>query len=378
MPDVYTETTSRGFFSRLFGSVIGVLLGPVVIILAVILLWWNEGRAVEAIVGLNAAATATVELADANPSPASEGKLVHVVGPATATAAISDGDLGVSFPATVAATRKVEMYQWQEKSQSSTSSNVGGSQTTTTTYTYAQAWSENAVDSSSFHHPEGHSNPGMPFHSTTFAASDAKLGGFALDSDTLHKLDLTQAATPDAPGGWTKSGGELYKGDPSAPKTGDMRVSYLVLPSGTTVSVLAQQSHGGFADYTAPNGYTVRLASVGNVPAASLIAAERHSESILTWILRAVGTVGMVIGFAMFLGPIAIVASIIPFLGSFVRGASVFAAMVVGVPLSLVVMALAWIGHRPLIGGGILVLAAVVFYGLWRMHASRAPAPKPA
>lgn len=375
MPDIYTETTSRGFFSRFFGSLIGLLLGPVLIIAAVILLWWNEGRAVQAIVGLNAAATQTVELSDANPSSATEGKLVHVVGSATASAPVSDSDVGVTFAKSVAIARKAEMYQWHEKSESHTSNNLGGGQTTTTTYSYSQVWSENPIDSSVFHHPEGHTNPAMPFHSQLFAASDAKLGGFALDPDTLHELDLVQNASPDAPGGWSKNGATLYKRDASTPKVGDLRVSYLSLPSGSTISVLAEQSHGGFAAFTTPNGYTVDLAATGNQPTTIMIANKRHAESTLTWILRGGGTVAMIVGFALFFGPIAAVASIVPFLGGLVRGAAVFASIVVGVPLSLVVMALAWIGHRPLIGGGILLVAAALFYGLWRTHASRIPKP---
>jgi hypothetical protein len=371
MPDIYTETASRGFFSRLFGSFVGILLGPVFIIAAVGLLWWNEGRAVQAIIGLNSASTSTVELQDINPAQVNEGKLVHIVGPATAKATVADSDLAVNFPDQVAVQRKAEMYQWQEKSQSSTSNNLGGSQTTTTTYTYSQTWSENPIDSSTFHHPDGHANPGMPIHSTLYAASDAKLGGFTLDNATLKKLDLVQAATPDAPGGWTKSGDLLIKGDPASPKVGDLRVSYLALPVGTTISVLAEQSQGGFAPFTTPNGYTIDLASMGNQPTAVMIANQRHAESILTWILRGVGAAAMVIGFAMFLGPISTIASVVPFLGGIVRGAAFFVALVIGLPLSLVVIALAWIGHRPLIGGGILLVAVLLFVGLWRMHASK-------
>src|ERR1700735_252765 len=115
MPDIYTETASRGFFSRLFGSFLGILLGPVFIIVAVGLLWWNEGRAVQAIIGLNTAATSTGELADINPASGHEGKLVHVVGPATAKASVADSDLAVNFPDQVAVARKAEMYQRQGK-----------------------------------------------------------------------------------------------------------------------------------------------------------------------------------------------------------------------------------------------------------------------
>lgn len=376
MPDVYTETTSRGFFSRILGSFAGLLLGPVIVIVAVMLLWWNEGRAVQAITGLNAAATQTVELQSDTPSPANEGKLVHIVGPAAASAAVADPDLSVNFPGQVAVARTAEMYQWKEKTESHTSDKLGGGQTTTTTYTYTQGWSDSPIDSSLFHHAEGHANPSMPLRSQLFAASDAKLGGFTLDTDTLHQLDLGQPVAPDAPAGWTKSGGQLLKGDPAAPKTGDMRVTYRGLPAGSTISVLAAQSHGGFAPFVTANGYSVHLAAMGNQPAAIMIANERHAESTLTWIFRGVGTFATVLGLALLLGPISTVASLVPFLGGIIRGAAVFAAAVIGLPMSLGVISLAWIGHRPLIGGGILLLAIAVFYGLWRLHASRSPAPK--
>ena len=49
MANQFTEVATQGFFSRLFGSIIGVFLGPVFVIAAIILLSWNEGRAVHAI-----------------------------------------------------------------------------------------------------------------------------------------------------------------------------------------------------------------------------------------------------------------------------------------------------------------------------------------
>jgi hypothetical protein len=378
MPDVFTETTSRGFFSRLFGSFVGLLLGPVIVIAAVMLLWWNEGRAVQAIVGLNAAATETIELQNTTPLPANDGKLVHIVGPVAASAAAADPDLSLNFPGQAAVARTAQMYQWREKSESRTTDKLGGGQTTTTTYTYSQGWSDSPIDSSSFKHPEGHANPAMPFRSQFFAASDAKLGGFTLDPDTMRQLDLIQPVSADAPAGWTKSGNQIFKGDPAAPKTGDMRVSYLGLPAGSTVSVMAAQSNGGFAPFVTANGYAVHLAAMGNEPAALMIANKRHAESTLTWVLRGAGTFAVVLGLALFLGPLSTFASLVPLLGGIVRGAAVFAAAVIGLPMSLAIIALAWIGHRPLIGGGILVLAIAIFYGLWRLHISRSSAPKAA
>jgi hypothetical protein len=373
MVNQYTEVASQGFFSRLFGSIIGVFIGPLLIIGAIVLLSWNEGRAVHAIMGLNAAQQMLVEAQAASPSPGNDGKLVHVVGQATASAAVADSDLNVNFPGQVTVARTVEMYQWQEKKSSHTEDKLGGGQETTTTYTYEQVWSEDKIDSSDFKHADGHANPDMPFRSSRMSASDAKLGGYTLDADTLGDIDPPQSLTPDAPDGWQKSSDKLYKGDPSSPKVGDLRVSYHGLPTGSTISVLAAQSSGGFGTFTTPNGYTIHMASAGNHPAAEMIAQQRSTESIITWILRGVGLLVMWIGFSMLLGPLATMAAIIPFLGSIVRGAAAFVAFVISVPLTLVVIAIAWLAFRPLLGGGLLVLAAAAFYGLWQWHKSRTP-----
>jgi hypothetical protein len=65
------------------------------------------------------------------------------------------------------------------------------------------------------------------------------------------------------------------------------------------ISVLAKQNGNGFTSLTAKNGYEVELATVGNHSAAELIEGKRKSEALLTWILRAVGTGMMFLGFAM-------------------------------------------------------------------------------
>ncbi|HEX4302105.1 MAG TPA: TMEM43 family protein [Rhizomicrobium sp.] len=372
MSNSFTTTSTQGFFSRLMGSFVGILLGPVLIIAAIVLLSWNEGRAVQAIRGLGEAAGAVVESPADTVNPGNEGKLIHVVGPAQATTAIADSDLSLNFDGQVAVDRSVEMYQWKEKKEEKTQDNTGGSQTTTTTYTYSQDWSDSPIDSSSFAHPDGHQNPQMPFTSHKFSASDAKLGGFALDDTTLGMIDTSAPLKPDAPDGWTQNGANLYKGDnPSTPVVGDVRVHYTGLPAGTTVSVLAGQSSGGFAPYTTSNGYQIHLARAGNAPASQMIADKQQEEATWTWIWRAVGAFGVFAGFAMFFGPIATLASVLPFLGSLVRGATTFFAFVLSIPVTLITIAVSWLVFRPLIGGGILILAAGIGYLLWRWHHTR-------
>jgi Transmembrane protein 43 len=266
------------------------------------------------------------------------------------------------------------MYQWKEEKKEDTQNNVGGGTTTTTTYDYSRVWSDKPINSSEFKHPENHDNPEMPFRNAQFTASDAKLGGWPLDADVLGRLTLTQALMPDAPAGWKLSGENYYRGDSAAPKVGDMRVHYVGLPSGSTISVLAKQSGNGFTAFTAKNGDEVELAAVGNHFAAELIEGKRKSEAILTWILRAVGTAVMFMGFALFLAPLSTVASVIPILGDLVGGAVGLVALAIAVPLSILVITFAWLTFRPLIGGSLILVALIVGYFLWRWRKSRAPA----
>jgi Transmembrane protein 43 len=356
MADHFTETSTRGFGSRLGNSFAGFIIGPLLVIGAVVLLWWNEGRAVQAIVGLRDAASQVIEADVSGPSPANANKLIHLVGPATAQAPIQDSDVGITFADQVAIVRSVEMYQWKETKKEDTQENMGGSTTTTTTYDYSKEWSDDPINSSDFKHPDGHQNPQMPFSNKRFAASNAKLGGWRLDPGTLDRISLSQALAPTAPSGWTPSGDNYYRGDPASPKVGDMRVHYVGLPSGTTISVMAMQSGDGFAVFTTKNGYQLELAEIGDHPSTEMIEAKRKSEAVLTWILRGVGMLVMYVGFAAFLAPLSTFAAVIPLLGGVVRGAVGLVALVLAVPLSILVMAFAWLAYRPLIGGALIVL----------------------
>ena len=102
MPDRFTETSTQGLGSRIANSLAGLVIGPLLVIGAIALLWWNEGRAVHAITGLKDAASQVVEAEASEPLPGNDGKLVHVVGPATSRSPIQDSDVGLGFTDQVA------------------------------------------------------------------------------------------------------------------------------------------------------------------------------------------------------------------------------------------------------------------------------------
>ena len=152
---------------------------------------------------------------------------------------------------------------------------------------------------------------------------------------------------------------------------------YMGLSSGTTITVLAQQSGDGFAVFTTNNGYEVLLAALGNHSAAELIARQSQFEFLLTWLLRCVGTLLMFFGFAIFLAPLSTMAALVPILGPIVRGGVNLVSLVIALPLGILVIALAWLAYRPLVAGGLVLLAVAVGYALWRWRAKSTPQPSP-
>jgi hypothetical protein len=361
------------------GNFLGFIFGPILLIGAIWLLSWNEGRAVQALNGLSAAGQAVVEADAGAVPPADEGKLVHVVGPASGAAPLSDPDLSIQFPDQIVVARTVLMYQWQESKVSNNARTApsNGVSDGNYTYTYDRVWSGTPIDSSGFYQ-SGHSNPPMPFSDARWTAGDAHLGGYALSADTLKLASLTTALTPTAPDGWTAGNGALLKGDPSAPQVGDMKVTYAGLANGSPLSVLAQQTHGGFGSYTAANGYQLEKVDLGDVPAQAMLTEQRNDETTMTWVLRAGGFIGIFAGVLIFLSPLSSMVGFVPILGNIARGAAFLAAVVIAVPTTLVVVALSWIVFRPVVGIGLLVLAAALLLGLRWMHSKAHPAaPRP-
>jgi Transmembrane protein 43 len=104
----------------------------------------------------------------------------------------------------------------------------------------------------------------------------------------------------------------------------------------------------------------------------------KSAASTLTWILRGVGFVMMVIGIALIAAPLAWLASVLPFLAGIVDAAAVFVALILAIPLTLTTIAIAWMAHRPLLGGGLIVVGVLLAVGIRRLVPRRrrqAPAP---
>ena len=380
--DSFTEVTEKSWGSRLAGSFGGAVVGLLLFVGSFVLLAWNEGRAVDAIVALDAGAGTVVAVPADRIDPANDGKLVHVSARATVTAPLVDPAFKVGGPGLLRLERRVEMYQWREDKETSTETSVGGKETTRTTYSYVTGWSEDAIDSSGFRRPEGHANPGMPYRSQTLDARPVRLGAFALDPAQVRRItDFEPLATPgDAalPDGFRRDGETIVRGTPDTPQVGDLRITFQAVPV-QTVSVVARQTADGLTAYRAPNGHVIDLVETGARDAGSMFRQAKADEAFLTWILRAAGFLMMLIGIALVASPLAWLASVLPFLADLVNVAAFGIALIAAVPLTLVTIALSWLAFRPLIAGGLIVAAVVLTLAIRRLvPRRRAPTSAPA
>ncbi len=373
MSDQYTEVTTQGWLQRLGGSIIAALIGLLLVPLSIVVLYWNEGRAVDASRALSRGASEIVEVNATAVDPQANGKLVHLTGTMQPTTPARDPVFGVTGDGVLRLSRSVEMYQWKETSSSQSQQSVGGSKTTETTYTYQRVWSAQPIVSAQFKVRDGHQNPPMQVQSATFNAGQVKLGAYGVDPPLLNKLaTFTPLQVQSAPpSGYQASGDGFYQGqNPGQPAIGDVRVTFAAIPA-QTISVAAAQSNGMLAGYRDANGYTIALAEPGVVTASALFHDEQQSENQLTWMLRGAGFIAMLVGFVCMTRPLTMVFAFLPFLESLVGAGAFLVALTLAVPITLVTIAVAWIVHRPLIGVLLLVGALAALYLLRRLHPRR-------
>jgi Transmembrane protein 43 len=383
LTDTFTETTHQSWLGRLGRSVVGVLIGFGLIVAAVILVFWNEGRAVQTARSLTEGEGLVIDADPAKVDPGNAGKLVHISGELETKLPLTDPEFGISTPA-ARLVRTVEVYQWKEESRTETKKNLGGSEDKVTTYTYTQVWSEPRIDSGRFHDPGGHENPQQRYRRLDVVARDATLGAFRpgetvlrrLAADDEYRIDPATAGTlRDRFGIATVADGRIFIGaEPNRPRLGDTRVSYRIARVGP-VSLIGRQNGTDFAEFPTRAGDRLLMANAGMVSANDMFKAAEAENRLLTWILRGVGAVMMLIGFSLIGQPLAVVGSVVPFIGD-VFGAGIgLIALVMTALVFPIVVAVAWFWYRPLVSIAVLAVGFGIVF-LLKMRASKRVAAK--
>lgn len=391
----YTEVTSTNWFSRLGNSFKGIGTGILLIVAATVLLWWNEGRTVRTGDAIAEAQMVTEPIPSIDKiDSAFEGKMVYATGRAVTKDELTDPVFGVKVNA-IKLRRKVEYYQWVEHSKSEKRTKLGGGEETVTTYSYSAEWVDSPVNSQSFKKREGHENktrinsenmswlaPNVTFGAYRFPEFLSRsIGGEKpLDislTDTqraeLQKAFFAPNASLDASQVVGQQGASMihtqtntiYVGrEPGSPSIGDVRVTFFETPA-AEVSILAKVNGDTFVPFRASNGNTFSRLSMGVQDMNSMFDAAKSSNATMAWLLRGLGVVLCIAGFGMIFAPLKVLADVIPLLGSIVGAGTGLVAGLLGSAWSLVIIAIAWIRFRPMLGfcllGAALTLVILLF-----------------
>lgn len=356
--DSFTEA-GPSWLKRVGNSVMGVVLGIVLLPASIGLLAWNESRAVHTARSLAEGSKVVKESIPDQIDPSLEGKLVHFSGSLAISGSLVDPDFPVRAENAAVLRRYVDTYQWSESHTSNKDH--------TETYTYFRSWSDHGVDSSHFRHPSGHQNV-QPRHSAlTLVAPEGRLGPRRVAGSLLREL---QGGEPVHPAetmtstGVKLDGDALYVGDnPSTPRIGDERVRWQVLQP-AEISVIAQQYGDGLAPFSTRAGRPLYMIASGNTPATAMFHEAEVQNTILTWTLRPIGALLMFLGFSLLMGPLSALASVIPIVDSLVgAGVAIVAFLLTAIAAPLII-GLSWLAVRPLLGVTILICGAVVAVGI--------------
>lgn len=413
----YQEVTTTGYGTRVGNSFRGIGMGFLLFIGATALLWWNEGRAVKTDKMLNEAQKVCVDME--NPSkidPALDGEVVCATAMATTEDSLTDQQFALGAKA-ISLVRKVEYFQWVEHATSKSEDKFGGKEVTTTTYTYSKEWVDRPIDSGQFHDPayQGKNRVVATYDSQVQWAENVSFGAYKLNESQIHSIssyepvvlnidnnslvdinksvaavygkdskkqapaaeqapaaanDSTAVVVPDSVPQENKvdlefvhqAGNVLFLGQTAAaPEVGDVRITFeKVVPA--KITIISQVTGNTFKPYKAKNGKKFQTLRMGKYDSDEIFDSEHEANHMFTWVFRLVGALLVIMGLKMMFGILETLLKVVPFLSSIMGWGIGVVCTVVGIVWSLIIIALAWLFYRPLIGVTLLVLAAFIIW----------------
>ena len=367
----YQEVTTTSYGKRVGNSFKGIGGGIIMFIAATVLLWWNEGRAVKTDKMLNEAQKACVEME--NPSKkdiALDGELVCATAVATTQDSLIDTRFGFGTTA-ISLQRMVEYYQWVEHAESKSEDKLGGKEVTTTTYTYTKEWVSSPIQSSTFKDPDYQNKNTVltQIESQDWWAEDVNFGAYKLNESLIHSISSREpvalAISEDLLKQYKEAhqdGNVLYIGhSANNPEVGDVRVTWeKIVPA--KVTIISQVDGDTFKPFKAKNGQRFQTLVMGKKDADEIFESEHSANKMLMWILRLVGVILAVAGLKGIFGFLETLLKVVPFLANILGWGVGVVCTVVGVVWSLIVIALAWLFYRPILGIALLALAGFLIW----------------
>ena len=189
----------------------------------------------------------------------------------------------------------------------------------------------------------------------------AKLDSLQAVSDSINK-QMANAENKKDLAYIHQAGNVLYFGRvPGAPEVGDVRVTFeKVVPA--KVTVMAVVDGDTFKPYKAKNGKRFQTLVMGKKSGDEIIDAEKEANNMILWALRIIGIMIVIGGLKGIFGFLETILKVVPFVANIFGWGVGIVCTVIGIVWSLIVIALAWLFYRPLLGIGLLVLAGFLVW----------------
>jgi hypothetical protein len=154
----------------------------------------------------------------------------------------------------------------------------------------------------------------------------------------------------------------LYFGRvPGSPEVGDVRVTFeKVVPA--KVTVMAVVDGDSFKPYKAKNGKRFQTLVMGKKSGDEIIDAEKEANNMWLWALRILGVVLVISGLKGIFGFLETILKVVPFIANIFGWGVGVVCTVIGIVWSLIVIALAWLFYRPLLGIALLAIAGFLIW----------------
>ena len=390
----YQETITTGYGSRVKQSFKSIATGFTLFLGATAMLWWNEGNSVKTADMLEEAQGVCVVMENPSKKDASlEGQLVCGTAMAVTEDLLTDKDFGLSVNA-ISMKRKVEYYQWHETKTEETKEKSDGSEKKIVTYDYRRDWSSTPIGSSKFKQHYGHVNVVLAeFEDGEQWAEHVSFGAYSLNNSLIHSINTYEPLRPELSDDvlrqldktiqasyerhYTKKEGlnsndlnyvhvsdnQLYLGlEPGSPTVGDVRIKFERVAPSHEVTVVAVVNGDGFGPFKAKNGYMLEKLVMGNKDMDQFFEDEQETNTFNTWAYRILGIIMVIGALKLIFGFVVTLTKIVPFLSTIVGWGVGVICTVLGVVWSLIVIAIAWLFYRPIVGIALLVIAGILVW----------------
>lgn len=361
--DRFTDVTTTGWGTRIKNSFSFILLGLILFVVSFAVLFLNEGRSDISII-----ASKAVELDPQLPADSTlQGALIVTRGAITSQESFGDEFLKAGI--FVALYRVVEIFSWSQNTSSQSTKNWGGSETVETTYNYVKEWNSSPANSDNFKHPEDHKNPVKKIQDFSKRVDTAMLGMYEVDIKNiilphLPKIVLNGDNTTLAQGAQLILNEFIYLPSSSEntyenPGVGDVRIRYLALNSGTTVTVFGKLDGKVIVPYQQKKN---KLYQMFLEPRAQAIESMHSEYSSLTWLLRLIGFVMMWVGLLLIFNLLPTLLDVVPFFGSITSSVIGVITFIIALVLSIVTIFISIVLHNVY---ALLIAVALTGFGIY-------------